>query len=121
MEWSYGLNLEIVGIDKGVKAIALKVEHEKDVYVLCRSYNQFIMNMALVRLDMTGKKKDIVCSNPVSLDIRQESKHQPFLFTGLSIAVHKKEPGQIILRKDNNGDPCLTLIKEARMLTGFRN
>jgi hypothetical protein len=118
--WTYNLDLKNTGIDKGVKAINLKIDNNnKDIYALCQSHNVYITTMSLFKFNLSGQKTDSYTIDLSTLKSKENNHDKYFLFTGLNINAYKQEPFQIVIRKDSQNNPYFSSASADNQLINF--
>jgi len=119
IEWEYNLDLANTAIDNGVKAINLKIDNNKEIYVLCQSHNMYNTAMTLFKFDLLGRKINTYKIDLANLPDKKNNKDRPFLVTGLNVSVFNKEPYQIIIRKDKQNNPFFSSTSANNQLIDF--
>lgn len=107
-EWGHKFYLSNAIIDKGVKAIKLKIQDSKNIYVLCQSYGD--PHLELFKFDLSGRKINTYQANISGLknNLADKSKNRIFLYTGMVLAVDDKKPIKIVIKETSKNVPYFT-------------
>jgi hypothetical protein len=104
-DWVFNLTPTITEMTSGAKAINLKVAGNGQIYTLCQSND--MRSMALLTFDLTGQQGKTYQPELANLptDKMNGKDDDILMFTGFNVDLYKKDPIQVIVKKDKQQQP----------------